>query len=666
LDPVGGRLQDFAAVWEGFGVSDWVQSRIAEGVRFRLSGERRFTGRLPFDSAKALGQAEVERMRALVLEMAAHRMIERCEPVHPGRPRSTFNYDLVFPRPKPHGNGDRPCYDAKRLNRSLPVEHFKMEGFVDALHQTKRGDFYVKADIEKAFPHLLLHESVRDLQRFVFDGVHYRFRALNFGLSLAPRTFCKVLQPVIDHLRRLGHRVVWYMDDLLGMGKTKQEARKLGELIVQTLREFGFLVSEHKCELEPVQRIEFLGLILDSGRLTITLPRRKLHMIRRDARRLLDKGEVSARQVAGLLGKTQAATHAITELRDELFSLESWKKFTVARFGWDRPQALSRQARGELVRLREFIGRWNGRSILNVSPDFAIRFASRSPKSMHVLADASPWGYGGHRVRDNGPDDVTWGGFSDKFKRRSHNSRELRGAIFVSKGFIRDELARCPKEQLPRADSPWIVDLECDNKTACSYLNAISVRVRHLHSDAKQFRRWLKKRHVVLRARYRPGVDMVKADALSRILYDASDWSLNSYAFHQTVQAFGAPSVDLFASHYNAKCPKFYSWHPDPEATGTNAFDQFWGDEELAFANPPVPLIHRLLDKVQRDQAEIVLVAPDSAKSWLPRLMEMAVEDPLVLTPLGDLAKPGMRSPKRWMPPPGRHLAWRLSGKRSE
>ena len=668
----GGRLRAFAARFKAAGL-DAHACRLAEGgQRLPLVDRASFKAHAPFDSAKVLSAPDADRIRVLLPQMLERGDLEPCAPPTQAQlDAGQVHYALLFPRVKPSGRGDRPCYNGKPLNAHLRAEHFRLESIHDGLRQIGRGWYMAKVDIENAFPHLAMHESARDLLRVIVDGEHYRFSAANFGLATTPRTFTRVLAPIVARLRREGARLVWYIDDFLVLGPSRDSVRFWTRRLLETLRYFGFSVNEAKCELEPSQSMEFLGLTIDTRAMELQLPTRKLRDIRRDARRLLSAAEagrpVRARALAGLLGKTQAATPAIPELRDTTWALGAQKARLVRpSASYDASEPLSAHCAGELRAMLSRLDGHTGRSILTLSPEMAMRFATAKPVTLHPVTDASPWAWGAVLEQEGGETLSARGSFSRSVAASSQNNREMTGAILALKGFARHRLREAAAQgRLPSRDVPWIVDLETDNSTVVSYLNSKATRAHHLHRAAASLRRWLAKRHMVLRARHRPGVDNEAADALSRVVFDSTDWSLDHLAFVQTVVTFGRPTVDLFASHADTKLPRFFSRFPDPKAAATDAFRQDWGAETLGYACPPPALIHKILSKVEADKAEIILIAPDWARSWLPRLRELAVAPPIPLISwrLDDcVAAPGPMAPKPFAPASWRFLAWRLSG----
>ena len=62
------------------------------------------------------------------------------------------------------------------------------------------------------------------------------------------------------------------------------------------------------------------------------------------------------------------------------------------------------------------------------------------------------------------------------------------------------------------------------------------------------------------------------ADKESRKIRDNLEWSLKDKHFENLNREFGEFTIDLFATRINSKCRRYYSYSPEPEAAGTDAF----------------------------------------------------------------------------------------------
>ena len=156
----------------------------------------------------------------------------------------------------------------------------------------------VKLDLKDAYLSVPIHPSSQKYLQFSWEGQSWQFRALPFGLSSAPYVFTKLLKPVVSTLRKLGIRIILYLDDMLIMSRSKEETRRNLATTVELLIALGFIVNLKKSVLSPVQELEFLGFILNSHRMTIALPFQKLHSLGKMARQIRNQGKTTVQDLA--------------------------------------------------------------------------------------------------------------------------------------------------------------------------------------------------------------------------------------------------------------------------------------------------------------------------------------------------------------------------------
>ena len=106
---------------------------------------------------------------------------------------------------------------------------------------------------------------------------------------------------------------------------------------------------------------------------------------------------------------------------------------------------------------------------------------------------------------------------------------------------------------------------------------------------------------------------------------------INHSIFLQTQNRPFWPKIDLFASRLNNQLPRYVAWQPDPGAEAVDAFTLDWHSDKF-FAFPPFSLLGRVIQKIEDDQAEGILVAPNWPKQiWYPNLIRLLVHKPLML-----------------------------------
>ena len=154
------------------------------------------------------------------------------------------------------------------------------------------------------------------------------------------------------------------------------------------------------------------------------------------------------------------------------------------------------------------------------------------------------------------------------------------------------------------------IQLKLDTVTAVTYINKLGGTHSHtLCQLAITIWEWCIQRNILLLAEHLPGKDNVAADQESSSMRDQCNWMLHPQVFNQIQVQMDLLQIDLFASRLTERLPFFYSWIPDPEAQGTDAFNQDWS-QMRGFANPPWCLIACCLSQVRRQAASVVILTP--------------------------------------------------------
>ena len=166
----------------------------------------------------------------------------------------------------------------------------------------------MKLDLKDAYYTLPILPSHRKYMRFIYQDRTYEFQCLPFGLSSAPRAFTKTLRPVLVVLRSMGIRVMIYIDDMSLLHQQHKVLQKIFARVVDLLEKLGFPVKREKCSPIPCQRLIFLGAVLDSTTMTLSLPQPKLTTIVDTCHHLLAQGSGSVRTLSTLIGQMSHAS----------------------------------------------------------------------------------------------------------------------------------------------------------------------------------------------------------------------------------------------------------------------------------------------------------------------------------------------------------------------
>ncbi|KAM9985606.1 hypothetical protein ACTFIZ_000243 [Dictyostelium cf. discoideum] len=211
-----------------------------------------------------------------------------------------------------------------------------MEGIKNLPSMVKQGYYMVKLDIKKAYLHVLVDPQYRDLFRFVWEGAHYRWKTMPFGLSTAPRIFTMLLRPVLRMLIDINVSVIAYLDDLLIVSSTKEECLSNLKKTMELLVKLGFKLNLEKNQLNQLHFSDY----------------KSIHCC-------------SPRKLAGLKGKLIALKDAVIPFR--LYTRRT-NKFhsqclTLANGDWDQSFPIPQEVKLEISHRLTVLNQWNGKEI---------------------------------------------------------------------------------------------------------------------------------------------------------------------------------------------------------------------------------------------------------------------------------------------------------------
>jgi len=194
----------------------------------------------------------------------------------------------IFLVPKKDG-GNRPVINLKNLNSFIPYQHFKMEGLHVLRDLIQEGDFMCKIDLKDAYFVVPIAPESKKFLRFLWGQSLFEFQCLCFGLGPAPLVFTKLMKVPVGLLRRLNIRLIIFLDDILIIGTTQKEVLQHKETVVYLLQSLGFVINTRKSVVVPTQQIEFLGMMINSKEMTVSLPQGKVEKIIPENSQLSDK-----------------------------------------------------------------------------------------------------------------------------------------------------------------------------------------------------------------------------------------------------------------------------------------------------------------------------------------------------------------------------------------
>ena len=559
---------------------------IDEPCKYSFLGQQHFN-----TQQKMIITTEVEKLLGLgVIELSAHEHGECLSPIFV-TPKSDGSFRLIF--------------NLKNCNKAVLTRHFKMDTLSTAISLITPECFMASLDLKHAYYSIPIAREQQKFLKFLWNGKLYQFIALPMGLTSSPRIFTKIVKPPLAFLRKMGYTFTGYIDDFLLLGKDAVECSESIDETVKLFLDLGFTVHQEKSVLRPTQELTFLGFILNSKTMTVTMSQEKKEKLRALCLEALHTEPLTIRFVARVIGKIVSSLPGVKFGKLQYRNLERDKnKYLALHCGnFEGLMYISPLAKEEL--------NWWVTNVMEVN-----NVIGSAPFSHVFQTDASNTGWGIACTTDRAQQ--TSGIWSQDQAALHINVRELYVVFICLKTFCKD-----------RQDCH--LKFELDNMTAVTYINQMGGSNSYdCDALARKIWAWCIPKNIWLSALHIPGTSNVLADSLSR-RYSDHEWMLNKHYFSIICDIFPNLSIDLFASILNNQLPRYVSWKPDPNATYVDAFNISW-EHEYFYAFPPFSLIHKCLEKIVVENAEGVLIVPVwASQTWYTRVLQLLVAQPRLM-----------------------------------
>ena len=192
--------------------------------------------------------------------------------------------------------------------------------------QLRVKEWATSIDLRDAYLHIPIHPHYRKFLRLHIQGHSLQFRAMCFGLNVAPRAFTKLLQPVAAHIRSKGIRFHRYLDDLLIRGDSTEEVTTDTAFVLDLLERLGFLINYDKSDLVPQSPIVYLGMDIDFNTGLVRPSPQNLLKVSNFTSSLWDQRQASVRHLLSLLGLLNHAAQSVPLGRLHLRPLQFFVK----------------------------------------------------------------------------------------------------------------------------------------------------------------------------------------------------------------------------------------------------------------------------------------------------------------------------------------------------
>ena len=362
----------------------------------------------------------------------------------------------------------RPCLDARDLNKAIIRENHKPQTVEEIAHQLAGAVVFTKADALKAFLQVHLTEESSKLLVINTHKGRYRFKRMPFRAKMSQDVF----QMKMDLIMERCPAVISIHDDIVvyGVSKEDHDANLVNLLNVAQIE--GLVLNSKKLELKR-PRVSFFGAEYSAD---------GMHPCPKKIQGITEMTPpTDKQQLASFIGMVTYMGNFVPHLSHHTEPLRAMLK-QEAVFAWDE------MANASFQKIKDLIAK---------SATKPLHYYDRR-KPVTVQVDASQRGLGACLLQDGQPIAYASKSLTDTETRYANIERELLAIVFACERFNTYMLGR-----------PFT--LESNHKPL------EMIHQKSLASAPPRLQRiLLQLQRYDVTIRYRPGKEMLLADALSR------------------------------------------------------------------------------------------------------------------------------------------------------
>ena len=566
---VKGRLQKNIAFWKAIGAYDYVLRIIEYGYEIPFISN---PPSMYFSNNKSALSNE-----KFVTGAISELVQSGCVIKVPFKPHVVSPLSVAENRSK-----QRLILDLSTLNYYVKKDKVKFEDYNTALDFFDKDCYAIKFDLKSGYHHVDISSKYQTFLGFCWQGQFYCFTVLPFGLSTAPFAFTKCLRPMVKYWRENNAKIVLYLDDGLAFASSYSDCMALSEFIQRSLKDAGFLVNYEKSIFTPVKVLEWLGIMWDSEKYTISIPDRRIEDTVNTLQRVIARFPcLTARELAQAIGKVISMSPVMGNVCCIMTRYSSME--IAKRLYWDNTLHMS-----DPMHVLTELYFW----LRNIKSHNSKSLSKPMKKNVMIFSDASEVGAGAYSVEVNSK--VFHQNWSQYESSMSSTWREMKAIELALVSFSDNLKDSCIK---------WFTD----NQSCVKIVRSGSMK-EHLHSIAFNIFSICIQNGISIEIEWIPRNRNQKADYLSKMI-DHDDWGVSFDFFEFVNSLFGPFTVDRFANASNKRLLRFNSkfWNPGVEAV--DCFSQNWVGENNWLV-PPIHLVIKTIKHLVQCKARGSLVVP--------------------------------------------------------
>ncbi len=158
--------------------------------------------------------------------------------------------------------------DYRKLNSFMVPDRYPLPLIQELVDKVQDAQLFTKMDMCAGYNNIRFREGDKEKATFKTNMGLFEPTVMPFRLRNAPAVFQRMMNTQFADIIAMG-KVIIYMDDILVATKDDQEEhRQTVNRVLERLAKLDLYLKPGKCQFE-VKRIEFLGVILEDGTVTM-------------------------------------------------------------------------------------------------------------------------------------------------------------------------------------------------------------------------------------------------------------------------------------------------------------------------------------------------------------------------------------------------------------
>ena len=211
------------------------------------------------------------------------------------------------------GQKVRLILNLKKVNAFLHAFKFTLESISQIYPHLRKGIWAPSIDLKHAYLHLGLSPCVSKFCTLRVGGGYHGFVAAPFALAHLRYVWDRVIKTFENLARHQGYLVFFFFDDILVLGHSPTEGRRIVAHLLEWFREVRLFVNIPKSHLEPVQNLIHLGVELDFIKGCVSVPAWKSY--RKELGKFVTHDMVTCRRAAAILVQVKSRLIVIPAVR---------------------------------------------------------------------------------------------------------------------------------------------------------------------------------------------------------------------------------------------------------------------------------------------------------------------------------------------------------------